>query len=151
MNNPVDIALKKFENHPSMIDIKENFTPEANFSFSIVAISDIQTEIRKLDTNISAKQLKQVEEVIVEPLMQIWNKEIIENKKFPSELKCANICPIFKKLDCTFKETYRPVSILQVVLKIFERIIQNQIKTYVEQHLLPFLCGYRRDIIYNMH
>ena len=65
LNNPVDIALKKFENHPSIIDIKENVTPEANFSFSIVAISDIQTEIRKLDTNkagtfsnISAKQLK---------------------------------------------------------------------------------------------
>ena len=46
---------------------------------------------------ISAKQLKQVEEVIVEPLMQIWNKEIIESKKFPSELKCADITPIFKK------------------------------------------------------
>ena len=74
MNNPVDIALKKVENHPSIIDMKENVTPEANVSFSIVAISHIQTEIRKLDTNkagtfsnISAKQLKQVEEVIVEP------------------------------------------------------------------------------------
>ena len=51
LNIPVDIALKKFENHPSIIDIKENVTPEANFSFSIVGISDIQTEIRKLDTN----------------------------------------------------------------------------------------------------
>ena len=28
--------------------------------------------------------------------------------------------------------------------KIFERIIQNQIKTYVEKHLSPFLCGYRK-------
>ena len=31
--------------------------------------------------------------------MQIWNKEILENKKFPS-VKCADICAIFKKLDC---------------------------------------------------
>ena len=38
LNNPVDIALKKFENHPSIIVIKENVTPEANFSFSIVAV-----------------------------------------------------------------------------------------------------------------
>ena len=76
--------------------------------------------------------------------MQIWNKEIIENKKFPSELKCADICALFKKLDCTLKENYRPVSILPVVSKIFERILQNQIKTYVEKHLSPFLCGYRK-------
>ena len=45
---------------------------------------------------------------------------------------------------CTLKENYRPVSILPVVSKIFERIIQNQIKTYVEKHLSPFLCGYRK-------
>ena len=42
------------------------------------------------------------------------------------------------------KRKYRPVSILPVVSKIFERIIQNQIKTYVEKHLSPFLCGYRK-------
>ena len=67
--------------------------------------------------------------------MQIWNKEIIENKKFPSELKCA---VLYIKL----KETYRPVSIIPVVSKIFERIIQNQIKTYVKKQLSSFLCGY---------
>ena len=59
MNNPVDIALKKFENHPSIFDIKENVTPEANVSFSIVAISDIQTEIRKLDTGQARSQIYQ--------------------------------------------------------------------------------------------
>ena len=76
--------------------------------------------------------------------MQIWNNEIIENKKFPSELKCADITPIFKKLECILKKNYRPVSILPVVSKIFERIMQNQIKSYVEKYLSPFLCGYRK-------
>ena len=47
LTNPVDIALKKFKNHPSIIDIKEKITVEAKFSFSKV---DIITEIRKLDT-----------------------------------------------------------------------------------------------------
>ena len=88
--NPVEIALKKLENQPSIVDIKNKVTVEAKFSFSKVKISNIKTEINNLDTNkagtfsnVSAKQLQQVEDVIAEPLMHIWNKEIIENKKFP--------------------------------------------------------------------
>ena len=113
LTNPVEIAQKKFENHPSIVDIKNKVTVEAKFSFSKVKISDIKTEINNLDTNkagtfsnVSAKQLQQVEEVIAEPLMHIWNKEIIENKKFPYELKCADIIPIFKKmyLECILKQ-----------------------------------------------
>ena len=77
-------------------------------------------------------------------MAQIWNHEILENEKFPTKLKYADITPIFKKLDCTLKENYRPVSILPVVSKIFERIMQKKIKCYIEQYLSPFLCGYRK-------
>ena len=117
--DPVDIALKKFESHPSILDIKEHGSVETKLSFSKVEISDIKAEIKNLDinkagtfSNISAKQLKEVEEIIVGPLMEIWNKEVIDNKKFPSKLKYADITPIFKKLECVIKENYRPVSIL---------------------------------------
>ena len=49
--------------------------------------------------NIPTKQLKQGCEVICEPLMEIWNDKIIQNKTFPAKLKLADIFPIFKKLD----------------------------------------------------
>ena len=39
---------------------------------------------------------------------------------------------------------YRPVSVLPCTQIFFERIIQKQIMSYVDQHLLPCLCGYRR-------
>ena len=111
----------------------------------------MKTQIENLDinkagtfSNISAKQLKEVEEIIVGPLMEIWSKEIIENKKFPSKLKYADITPIFQKLECVTKENYRPVSILPVVSKVFERIMQNQMRVYVEKYLSPFLCGFRK-------
>ena len=60
--------------------------------------------------------------------MQIWNNEIIGNKKFPIKLKCADITPIFKQLQCILLENYRPVSISS---KLFERIMQKPIKLYV--------------------
>ena len=44
--------------------------------------------------------------------------------KFPTKLKYADIIPIFKKLECIIVNNYRPV-----VSKIFERIMQEQIKS----------------------
>ena len=51
--------------------------------------------------------------------MKIWNHEILENEKFPSKLKFADITPIFKKCECILKENYRPVSIFTSSVKDF--------------------------------
>ena len=151
LTDPIKIAVKKFENHPSIIDIKEMTDLNTTFSFSEVNASDIEIEIRSLKTNkattymnISAKQLKQFSDIILDPLVNIWNIEIIKNKKFPSSLKHADLTPIFKKLDCILVKNYRPVSILPVVSKIYERIMQKQINLYVDKYLSPYLCGYRK-------
>ena len=134
LKDPVKIALKKFESHPSIIYINEKVTVENKFSFSKVRICDMVLEIRNLKTkkastfmNIPTKQLKKDTEIIEEPLMQIWNNEIVDNMKFPTKLKYADITPIFTKLECIIVNNYRPVSILPVVSKIFERIMQKQI------------------------
>ncbi len=149
--DPVEVAIKKFQNHPSIIDIKKMIELGTTFSFSKVNISDIEYELKVLKSNkamtflnIPAKQLKQVIEIIVEPLTKVWNIEVIDNKKFPSRLKCADLTPIFKKLDCISVKNYRPVSILPVVSKIFERIMLKQINLYVDKYLSPYLCGYRK-------
>ena len=92
----------------------------------------------------SSKKLKQTIEIICEPLKNIWNEEIIRNKKFPTKLKLADITPIFKMLESIFVENYKPISILPTVSKIFERIMLNQMKDFVEKHLSPYICGYRR-------
>ena len=121
---------------------------DKKFSFFKVNTNEIEFEIKKLKTNksatflnISAKHLKQVIEIIVEPLTEIWNTEVIENKKFPSRLKCADLTPIFKKLECILEKNYRPVSILPVVSKIFERIMLKQINLHIDKYLSPYLCS----------
>ncbi len=64
--------------------------------------------------------------------------------KFPSKLKLADITPLYKKLEAIYKENFRPVSLLPVVSKIFERIMQKQMRDYIDRYLSPHLCGYRR-------
>ena len=147
----IEIIVKKIENHPSILNIKELIDIDTKFSFSKLNNADIEHELKSLKTgkattflNIPVKQLKQVIEIIVDPLTEIWNMEVIDNKKFPSRLKCADLTPIFKKLECIFVKNYRPVSILPVISKIFERIMQKQLNTYVEKYLSPYLCGFRK-------
>ena len=76
-------------------------------------------------------------------LTDIFNKNICENN-FPDELKLADVTPIYKKDDPTNSKNYRPVSVLPVTSKIFERILQKQLTVHVENFLSPFLCGYRK-------
>ena len=76
--------------------------------------------------------------------MHVWNNEIVPNHCFPDKLKLADITPIFKKDDATLAKNYRPVSVLPCISKFFERIIQKQLLSFVNQHLSPYLCGYRR-------
>ena len=93
LNNPVEIALKKFENHPSIIDIKRMVDLESEFVFSKISGADIKQELQSLKTrkasthmSIPTKHLKQVIDIIIEPLVEIWNNEIIDNLKFPTKV-----------------------------------------------------------------
>ena len=112
----------------------------------------MKAEIGKLNSkksgtfmDVPIKMLKDVKNVIAKTLADIWNTEVILKRKFPSKLKLADITPLHKKLETVFKENYRPISLLPVVSKIFERIMQDQMKMFMENHLSPYLCGYRKD------
>ena len=56
----------------------------------------------------------------------------------------ANVTPIFKKRARTSKNNYRPVSILQILPKLFERLISKQFSEFFESILSKFQCGFRK-------
>ena len=59
-------------------------------------------------------------------------------------MKLADITPVYKKNDPLDKTNYRSISILPVVSKIFERIMQKQINDFIIGFLSAFLCGYKK-------
>ena len=65
---------------------------------------------------------------------------------FPDFLKVARITPVFKADDPTLFSNYRPISVLSVFSKIFERVIQNRLLGFFEGrgHLLGGQYGFRR-------
>ena len=44
----------------------------------------------------------------------------------------------------TSKRSYRPVSVLPIVSKVFERLMNKQITNYIEPCLSSILCGFRK-------
>ena len=51
LSDPVEIAIKTFENHLSVQITKENICVEREFDFDWVEIDDILKEIKNLDNN----------------------------------------------------------------------------------------------------
>ena len=63
---------------------------------------------------------------------------------FPDSLKCANVRPIYKKVDPFDKKNYRLVSILPLLSKVYERVIYEQASSYFEPFFSDILYGYRK-------
>ena len=70
--------------------------------------------------------------------------EDIKNKKFPDSLKLSDIVPVHKRKDPTDKTNYRPVSILPLLSKVFEKVMYIQLYDYMENFLNQLLCGFRK-------
>ena len=78
---------------------------------------------------ISSKLLKLIEPDIVKPLTLLIN-QVLNTGQFPDKLKVAKVIPIFKKNDPTLFTNYRPISLLPVISKVLERIMNNQLLMY---------------------
>ena len=67
---------------------------------------------------------------------------MLKTGNFPDNL--ADITPVFKKKNPSHKVNYRPVSVLPSISKVFEKLMQKQISGYINYHISPYMCGYRK-------
>ena len=85
---------------------------------------------------ISIHLLKICRHSIYKPLQLIF-RSCIDNGKFPSEWNKANVVPVHKKGNKQTLENYRPVSLLPICGKIFERLIYNSLfEFFIENELI---------------
>ena len=151
LDNPVDIAVEKFKNHPLITLFKSNINVSNNFFFKEVNFSDIFKETSSLNSKkqgrkdgISTKCLKTACSERSSYLTEVWNEEMLTKNSFPQNLKLADVVPVFKKCDPTCAKTYRPISVLPTVSNVFERLMHDQITRYMDAHLSKHLCAYHK-------
>ena len=57
----------------------------------------------------------------------------LDEGRFPSECKRADVCPVFEKGDTKHPSTYRPIFITAAMWKTFEKVIREQIMEYIKK------------------
>ena len=107
-----------------------------NFHVINVTKDEVLENIKKLGKNkssgpfsIPVNILKDYTSILADPLVYIINKSLNEGI-FPTLVKSARVCPIYKKGDRFKCENYRPISLLSNVSKIFEIIHHDQLSKF---------------------
>ena len=107
---------------------------------------EVQDVLRLLNTNkasgpdaIHAKQLKVAYDIISKPLCAIFNISLI-TKHFPNKL--ANVTPVHKKEDKNIIGNYRPISLLPISSKVFEKCIYKHIFNFIRDLITEHQSGF---------
>ena len=129
--------------------IKNIYQSSFNFKFELVSTDQVIKFIDEIDCNkspnrdIPAKIIKIAKGEIAEPITNCINSSISIGT-FPDELKIADIVPVFKKDNQNDKTNYRPISLLPLISKIFEKVLYQQIAVFANTILSKKLCGFRK-------
>ena len=134
---------------------KKDMASVEPFQFEHIQPEDIEDQLNDLDKTkgpgpdgITTNILKQSSMVISPFLTTLCNK-MIDQGTYPDCLKIAKCVPIYKGGNLAKDDpiSYRPISILNSMNKIIEKILHKLLSSYLENNdILPtFQYGYRKN------
>ena len=123
-----------------------------SFFFRPCSPDDVTDIIRKMKNKAShvntypTKVLKHIAELIAPFIANIIN-ESLSTGYFPSKFKTARVIPLHKGGSKEDLNNYRPISLLPLLCKVFEKVVYNQLYFYLERFNLlnPSQFGFRRN------
>ena len=139
-----DIVNNRKNSDSDDINLFQTLIPTGT-SFTLHAVDNHNVEriLRSLKNGspgsdgITAKMLNKGMGSVVDILVNIFNKMILEGV-YPNILKIHKIIPIPKEASSNKIDNLRPISVLSVVDKIFEKLIFEQFSVYLEDNSILF-------------
>ena len=129
--------------------------PGSDFEISPFAVLEVVAGLKSLaassgkgEVGIDSVILIGGAEVIGPQITYLFNL-IISSGVYPDDWKCAHIMPLYKgKGKKSEAANYRPISILPPISKLFETLISNQIRIYLESNnmLHHSQFGFRKNL-----
>ena len=95
--------------------------------------------------DLSADSVKLVPDDISLPLTHILNLSF-QQGVFPNELKTAKVSPLYKANDPMKFNNYRPISLLTIFSKIFEKLMYARLLGFLNKYhiLYKYQFGFRK-------
>ena len=152
----VKAIASKYSTHPSVEQIKGDFTLEKAFVLPLASIGEINKIIKSINVHkatgrncIPAKFVRMSADIIGYYLTNINNSRISQ-RHYSENVNTANVRPIFKRAERTQVENYTPGSLLNIFSKIYRRFIHDNLKNYVDSFLSKFLSAFRKSYSSNL-
>ena len=130
--NEIPLTANNDSSYVNNINVNNNKFSFSSTSNSIV-FSHLNKSCKSLATgldNISAKIIRECADLISVSLCDLFNKYLVFGI-FPDDWKCARVTPLFKQGDPSDLNNYRPISIISVIAKAFERIVYDQLYNFL--------------------
>lgn len=109
-----------------------------------VNTKEVETLIKNLKTHstpgwdeVPSSLLKNTYHSFIGPLTHALNLSLSQGI-FPDELKLARVTPVYKSDNPQKVNNYRPISVLSVFSKLFEKIMYTRLMTFFEKHKLLY-------------
>ena len=142
----VNVGLSLANKIPTTAKNYRDFLPPNNTQsmyIEPVTSDEIKQIIKNLNDgapghdDITAKCIKFISNNILEPLVFLTNLSFTDGI-FPDELKIAKVCPLYKANDPTLFNNYRPISLLTIFSKIYERLMYNRLLTFLKKNAILY-------------
>ena len=150
--------FNEFFRKQCVVPITSSKLPDLNKSIPlsiknvIFTEDDITKHIKKLNPNkshghdnLSIKIIQMFGQSISKPLFIIYSN-CIKQSYFPKNWKMGNVIPVHKKNEKNLMKNYRPISLLPICGKLFEKLIFDNLYNYVfsNNFISDKQSGYRR-------
>lgn len=144
-------SMPQIDNKPD-IEYESSFINRDNeFSFIATNVDEIWMALSKINSravgpdSISIKFLKMIFPAISMHIAHIFNT-ILMTSIFPDSWKLARVVPIPKIRNPLVCADFRPISVISVLSKIFEIVVNNQIRFFLNNRRLisDFQSGFRK-------
>lgn len=133
-------SLPKNALDPIELLSKNKPKPSNNFSFRHVTFIEVRDCLNSLKTSksvdiygLNTEIIKSIKNIIITPITKLFNCCITESI-FPDCLKISQVIPIYKKGDPNNQMNYRPISLLPILSKLFEKLLLSQILKYLNEN-----------------
>jgi hypothetical protein len=110
------------------------------FTLKPTNLEKVTSTLNQLNEN-TASDIYEIQPAILKsltptlaPILTTLYNQAIQEHLYPDALKTTKLIALFKNNELNLPKNYRPISLLPIIGKIFDTIINTQIMTHCIQH-----------------